>query len=106
MVNYPPPPKKKYRCSLFANIDPSPYQEQVPFHSRCVPGSKLEQTTLPEELVSRVDHFLHTNLLIDLQQPLYALLQKEKGNQSTTTAVCDSDWLRILGLLYMQTLLQ
>lgn len=52
-------------------------QEQVPFHGRCVPGSKLEQSTFPEELVSRVDHVLLSNHLIDLQQPLPALLRGE-----------------------------
>lgn len=52
-------------------------QEQVPLHGRCVPGCKLEQTTFPEKLVSRVDHFLLSNHLIDLQQPLQALLQAE-----------------------------
>lgn len=50
----------------------------MPVHGGCVPGSELEQTTFPEELVGRVDHFLLSNHLVDLQQSLQALLQGEK----------------------------
>ncbi|KAG7215926.1 hypothetical protein INR49_031522 [Caranx melampygus] len=52
--------------------------EQVSLHGRCVPGSKLEQATFPEQLIGRIDHFLVSNHLIDLQQPLQALLQAEE----------------------------
>lgn len=56
-------------------------QEEVPLHGRGVPGSKLEHTAFPEELVGGVNHLLVSNHLIDLQQPLQALLQVKKEKQ-------------------------
>lgn len=54
------------------------HQEQVSLHGRCVPGSKLEQAAFPKQLIGRIDHLLISNHLIDLQQPLQALLQARK----------------------------
>lgn len=63
-------------------------QEQVSLHSRCVPGSKLKQTTFSEKLVGRVDNFLISNHLIDLQQPLQLLLKETKDGEKTIKLIC------------------
>lgn len=63
---------------LFPHTHQWSNQEEVPLHGGCVPRSELEQTTFPEKLVGRVNHFLPSNHLIDLQQPLQAFLQGKK----------------------------
>lgn len=60
-------------------------------HGRCVPGGKLEQATLPEKLIGRIDHFLLPDHLIDFQQPLTALLQTKTDGEKTMKVICMYD---------------
>lgn len=66
---------------IFENHHHGSHQEEVSLHRGCVPGSKLEQTALPDEFVGRVDHLLVSDHIVDLQHTLEALLQ---GNRTGT----------------------
>lgn len=63
---------------IFKNHHCCSHQEELSLHGGCVPGSKLEQTALSDELVGRVDHVLVSDHLVDLQQTLEALLQGDR----------------------------